>query len=377
MASSVEIKGYDFVEFYVGSAKMAAYWFVKAMGMDISGYMGPETGSRDRVSYYLTRNRLKFVVTSILEPSAYDVASFVTGHGDGVKRWAVVVEDVQKTFAAAVKNGAVPMTLPRELKDEDGVVTEAGIRIYDDTELVFIDYSRYHGVFKPGFKPRRQTFGAGHGIPGLLKIDHIVGNVRVNEMDRWAEYFNKTMGFETMLYFGPGEISTQYSALLSRVVRSADYVIRNPINEPYEGLKVSQIEEFIIEYNGTGTQHIAIETDDIISTVRVLKENGVEFLDVPDNYYDEMEKKNEVLARGEQISEDLRQIRELGILCDFESTGYLLQVFTGPWGDRPTFFFEVIQRKRGARGFGHGNFQALFEAIEREQEKRGGLDRRS
>lgn len=377
MANKMGITGYDYVEFYVGSAKMVAYWYVKAMGMDISGYMGPETGVRDRVSYYLTQNDLKIVITSPLKPSTHDAASFITLHGDGVKRWAVRVDDVKRSFDMAVKNGAIPITLPRKLTDENGFVEEAGIRLYDDTEIVFIDYSNNKGVFKPGFKPYAGRYDVSRGQPGLLKIDHIVGNVRVNEMEKWADYFVKTMGFEPMLYFGPGDISTQYSALLSKVVRTSDYIIRNPINEPYEGLKVSQIEEYINEYNGSGTQHIAIISEDIISSVRTLRENGVEFLEVPGSYYDELAKKNAALDQAKRITEDLDQLRELRILCDMEGTGYLLQIFTKPIGDRPTFFFEVIQRKRGAQGFGHGNFQSLFEAIEGEQARRGTLDRRS
>jgi 4-hydroxyphenylpyruvate dioxygenase len=373
MANTMGITGYDFVEFYVGSAKMVTYWFVKAMGMDITGYMGPETGVRDRGSYYLTQNGLKFVITSALKPSNSDVTSFVTNHGDGVKRWAMKVEDVQKAFEKAVKNGAIPTTLPHKLEDEKGFIEEAGIKLYDDTELVFINDSKYKGIFRPGFVANPGGFEIRREQPGLLKIDHIVGNARVNEMEQWAEYFIKTMDFEEMLYFGPGDISTKYSALLSKVVRTSDYTIRNPINEPYEGLKMSQIEEYINEYNGTGTQHIAIATDDIISSVRSLRENGMEFLDIPGNYYDELEKKNAALKGDERITEDLDQIRELGILVDMESTGYLLQLFTRPTGDRPTFFFEVIQRRRGAKGFGHGNFQALFESIEREQARRGNL----
>jgi 4-hydroxyphenylpyruvate dioxygenase len=369
------IKSYDFVEFYVGSARMTAYWFAKAMGMEITGYMGPETGVRDRISFYLTQGHLKFVVTSFMQPSTYDVASFVTAHGDGVKRWAARVTDVKKAFSMAVEKGAIPITQPRELKDEEGFITEAAIKLYDDAELVFINYDNYNGIFKPGYKPYEDKYEIKRADPGLGKIDHIVGNVRTNEMNYWANYFNETMDFQTMLYFGPGDISTKYSALLSKVVRTHDFVIRNPINEPYEGLKISQIEEYINEYHGSGIQHVAIATNDIITAIRNLRQNGMEFLSIPDTYYDQLEKRNAELPEEEKVTEDIQQLRELGILCDFESKGYLLQLFTQPTGDRPTFFFEIIQRRKGAQGFGQGNFQSLFESIERAQALRGNLDR--
>ncbi|MCP5049038.1 MAG: 4-hydroxyphenylpyruvate dioxygenase [bacterium] len=377
MANELGIKSYDYVEFYVGSAKMVAYWYVKAFGMDIVGYKGPETGVRDRVSYYLTQNSLKFVITSILEPSTYEVSSFVTTHGDGVKRWAVRVNSVREAFDKAVKNGGIPITLPRKLEDDQGYVEEASIRIYDDAEVVFTNYDNYKGVFKPGFRAYEQKFKIHRENPNLMAIDHIVGNVRSNEMNRWADYFNRTMGFETMLYFGPGDISTQYSALLSKVVRTPDFTIRNPINEPYEGLKISQIEEYINEYYGSGIQHVAITCNDIIHTIGALRENGVEFLEIPDNYYDSLEKRNAELSDEQKVTEDIALLKKHGILCDLEGEGYLLQLFTKPTGDRPTFFFEIIQRRKGALGFGQGNFQSLFESIEQAQDERGNLDRKS
>lgn len=366
-------EGYDYVEFYVGGAKMAAYWFAKALGMDIAGYMGPETGVRDRVSYYLVQGGIKFVVTSFLTPDTADVAGFVTRHGDGVKRWAMRVADVSGAFHAAVSRGAVPETKPRKLTDDFGYVEEAAVRVYDDTEVVFVNYARYGGIFKPGYVPWEKNFSVRRAEPLLLSIDHIVGNVRVNEMEMWSDYFIRSMGFEKTLYFGPGDISTKFSALLSTVVSSRDGAIRNPINESAEGIRMSQIEEYIREYRGTGIQHIALLTDDIISSVRTLRDNGVSFLTIPGAYYDALEEKNAKLRKEDRITEDLSLIRELGILCDLESSGYLLQLFTKPVFDRPTFFFEVIQRRRGASGFGHGNFQALFESIEREQAKRGNL----
>lgn len=375
MANKMGILSYDFVEFYVGSARMTAYWFAKAMGMDITGYMGPETGVRDRISFFLTQGRIKFVVTSFLKPSTWEVASFVTAHGDGVKRWAVRVKDVKQAFDTAVENGAIPISQPHELKNEEGAVMEAAIKLYDDAEMVFIDYGDFKGIFKPGYQPYTEKYNIERADPGLVNVDHIVGNVRTNEMNRWADYFVKSMDFETMLYFGPGDISTKYSALLSKVVRTHDFAIRNPINEPYEGKKVSQIEEYINEYHGTGIQHVAIATHDIVTAIRHLRRNGMEFLRVPDTYYDQLEKRNRELPKSEQVTEDIRQLRELGILCDFESKGYLLQLFTQPTGDRPTFFFEIIQRRKGAQGFGQGNFQSLFESIEHAQALRGNLDR--
>lgn len=366
--NTMGIRGYDYVEFYVGSAKMVAYWHAKAMGLNIKGYLGPETGVKDRTSYYLeTGKGLKMVITSILKPTAYDISGFQTKHGDGVKRWAVEVNDVNETFEKAVKNGAVPVKKPLKEEDENGYIEEAAIRVYDDTEIVFINRDNYKGIFRPGFGEPMQKIDIQRQETGLKWIDHIVGNVHINEMDYWANYINKSLDFETFIDFGPGDISTQYSALLSKVVRSKDEIIKNPINEPFEAAKLSQIEEYTNEYLGSGIQHIAIATADIVSTIKAMRENGVEFLEVPDTYYDELAKKDFGLE------ENLEDLRKYGILCDVEGTGYLLQLFTKHIGDRPTFFYEIIQRKNGASGFGQGNFQALFEAIERDQDKRGNL----
>ena len=359
------IYGFDHVEFYVGSAKMVAYWYAKAMGFTIAGYRGPETGRKDRTSYYLTKNKIKLVITSALKPNTSDVSSFVTTHGDGVKRFSVLVDDVEKSFNRAVQHGALTVQKPYRTEDSHGTIDEAFIRIYDDTELGFINTSHYKGLFKPGFDKPIQNFEIQCEDTGLEAIDHIVGNVREKEMDRWADYFNKTLDFETFIEFGPGDISTKYSALLSKVVRAKDNVIKLPINEPYKGLKKSQIEEYIEEYHGTGIQHITISTPNIISSIRALRKNGVEFLEVPATYYDELRKKKF------KVTENIDELQELGILCDIEGQGYLLQLFTKPIGDRPTFFFEIIQRRNGAQGFGQGNFQALFEAIEYDQKKRG------
>ncbi len=373
--NSMGIRGYDYVEFYVGSAKHVAYWHQKALGLDVVAYMGPETGHRDRVSYLLaTKTNLKIVITSAVQPSSYEIQGFVQKHGDGVKRWCVEVVNVKETFEKAVKNGAVPVTKPYRLEDKDGFVEQAAIRLYDDTEINFINYDNYQGLFKPGYEQPVQKYEVTRKETGLKLIDHIVGNVHINEMDYWANYINTALDFETFIYFGPGDISTKYSALLSKVVRSKDSVIKNPINESFEAARKSQIDEFTEQYYGSGIQHVALITNDIIETVAVMKENGMEFLDAPPHtYYQEIRQKSE--ERGGLVTENIDELERLGILCDVEveSGGYLLQLFTKPLFDRPTFFYEIIQRRKGASGFGQGNFLALFKAIEKDQEKRGNL----
>lgn len=373
MAHEIDAKGYDYIEFYVGSAKMFAYWMAKTFSMEITAYKGPETGHRDRCSYYLKKVNLHFVVTSALRPETDDVAAFVRQHGDGVKRWAMKVENVKECFASAVKNGGIPIQFPTVQEDKNGVVEEASIRLYDDTELMLIDRSRYNGLFRPGYDAPMQDMNIACVETGLCAVDHIVGNVRENEMNHWADYFNKAVGFETLLEFGPGDITTKYSALLSKVVRSKNDVIKNPINEPYEGVKKSQIEEFLDEYRGSGIQHIAIATPDIIAAISAMRENGIDFLRVPDRYYDNLRERNADRNDQLKVTEDIDVLQKHGILCDLEGEGYLLQLFTKPIGDRPTFFFEIIQRRKGASGFGQGNFQALFESIEIDQERRGNL----
>ncbi|MBI4041352.1 MAG: 4-hydroxyphenylpyruvate dioxygenase [Deltaproteobacteria bacterium] len=359
------IRKFDYVEFYVGSAKMVAYWFAKALGLKLTAYCGPETGCKDRVSYVLTLNNLKFVITSAPCPQTSSIWNSVWQHGDGVKRFSLEVDSVEHVFNYAIKHGAVPLKKPYELKDRDGIVQEAQIKIYDDAEMNLVHYDGYHGTFKPPYQSPFLNIEVNCQESLLLEIDHVVGNVRENEMNYWENYLNHAFDFETSLYFGPGDISTQYSALVSKVVRSKDKKIRLPINEPYFGLKMSQIEEYIREYSGTGIQHIAISTPDIVKTIRALRNNGMEFLSVPDTYYETLRTKNI------QIEENLDDLQKLKILCDIEGKGYLLQIFTKPIGDRPTFFFEIIQRQQGAEGFGHGNFQALFESIERDQKLRG------
>lgn len=373
MSNQLGIIGYDFLEFYVGSAKMWAYWHAKAFGMQVKGYMGPETGNKERVSYYLEKNNLRFVLTAAAKPSTYDVESFVERHGDGVKRWSLKVNDVQKAYDAALKNGAIPSKGYKKTEDEHGYVEEAAIKLYDDAEIVFINRDNYKGIFRPGYSEPRQNIVTAHEETGLLEVDHIVGNVRTNEMNLWENYLNKALNFETFIEFGAGDISTQYSALLSKVVRSKEGApVKNPINEPYEGLKKSQIEEYIDEYFGSGIQHIAITTDNILTSIENLRKNGVEFLTIPKSYYQIL---REGRAQESGVTEDIDLLEKHGILCDTEGKGYLLQLFTKPIGDRPTFFYEIIQRRKGAEGFGQGNFQALFESIERDQMDRGNFDR--
>jgi 4-hydroxyphenylpyruvate dioxygenase len=370
MAELPGIRGYDFIEFYVGSAKATAYWYVKALGLRLAGYCGPETGVRDRASYLLTKNRLKLLITSPLQPAAVEPLEFIARHGDGVKRWSMEVEDVARAFDFAVRHGAIAARKPQRLEDERGAVVEAALRVYDDTEVVLVNRDAFRGLFRPGFCEMPAAPRYEGDDTRLVGVDHIVGNVRENEMDRWADYYNRAFGFQTFVDFKAGDIGTKYSALLSKVVRSETGAIKNPINEPYAGLKKSQIEEYLEEYRGSGVQHIAVATEDLLAAVRALRRNGVEFLAVPDSYYEQLRER-----RPSGIAERIEDLRDLGILCDLEGQGYLLQLFTRPVSDRPTFFFEFIQRREGAQGFGKGNFQALFEAIELDQARRGNLER--
>ncbi len=373
-SNDVGIRGFDFVEFYVGSAKSVAWWFQKALGFKLVGYKGPETGFREYAAYYLEKNKLKFVITSKFQLAksdpAHEIADFVNKHGDGVKRIAYEVNDVTSAFEYAKTHGAEVVRKPNKIKGEaKDYVEEAAIRIYDDTEIVFINYDNYEGIFVPGYGEPPQKYNIECEDTGIAVIDHIVGNVQEDQMDKWAGYFENVLGFETYVHFGPGDISTKFSALLSKVVRSKDNIIKNPINEPYHGLRKSQIQEYIEEYNGSGVQHIAIACKDVIKSIRALRKNGVEFLSVPKTYYDELRK------HSDRIDENIDDLEDLGILCDLDKDGkgYLLQLFTKPIGDRPTFFFEFIQRKYGSESFGQGNFQSLFESIERDQALRGNL----
>lgn len=373
MISPIKIRNFDYIEIYVGSARMFAYWFVKAMGFEIFAYKGPEYGSRDIVSYFLKKGKIKIVLTSALQPSAYEVNAFVTQHGNGVRRFAFEVDDVEAAFKYSTREKAVPVQYPQKMEDNFGFVTQASVGVFDDTELFFVNYDNYKGLFIPGYGKPIHTFNGIREETHLNSIDHIVGNVRENEMNRWVDYFVKALDFKLLLSFAPGDIETKYTSLLSKVVTSVNGVIKIPINEPYEGLKKSQIDEYIEEYHGTGIQHIALSTDNIIETIKNMRSNGVEFITIPNTYYDILRERHAKLPKEKQIDEDIDELKRLGILCDFEDTGYLLQLFTKPVGDRPTLFFEIIQRKRGAKAFGHGNFQALFEAIERDQTQRGEL----
>jgi len=361
------LNGTDYVEFYVGNAKQAAQYYAHLFGFQIRGYRGPETGTEDTVSYLLEQNDIRFVLTASLDPDSA-IAEHVRQHGDGVRDIALWVDDARQSFEATTERGAEPVQPPTAHEDEDGSVVTATISTYGDTVHTFVERSDYDGLFFPGFEAWDNPHWDEPSPTGLQYVDHCVGNVYEGDMDRWVEYYAQTMGFYNMLHFTDQDISTEYSALMSKVMANGDEKIKFPINEPAEGKKKSQIEEYLEYYRGPGVQHVAMGTDDIISTVRELRQRGVEFLEIPDTYYD-----RDVLAdRVGSIDEPIDELEELSILVDRDPDGYLLQIFTQPVQDRPTVFYEVIQRE-GARTFGAGNFKALFEAIEREQERRGNL----
>ncbi|HMN06244.1 MAG TPA: 4-hydroxyphenylpyruvate dioxygenase [Flavobacteriales bacterium] len=355
--------GTDHVELYVGNAKQAAHFYKSAFGFQSMAYAGLETGVKDRTSYVVQQGKLRLVLTSPMGPDS-EINDHLRKHGDGVKVVALWVDDARKAFAETTKRGAVPYFGPRVEKDEHGEVVKSGIRIYGDTVHVFIERKNYNGTFLPGYKPWKSSYNPPDA--GLKYVDHMVGNVGWGEMDKWVKFYEEVMGFANVLGFDDKDISTEYSALMSKVMSNGNGRIKFPINEPAEGKKKSQIEEYLDFYGGPGVQHIAMATDDIVNTVRTLMSRGVEFLKVPTTYYDDL------LDRVGKIDEDLAPLRELGILVDRDDEGYLLQLFTKPLQDRPTLFIEIIQRK-GAKSFGKGNFKALFESIEREQELRGTL----
>ena len=355
---------WDYIEFYVGNAKQAAHYYCSAFGFDQIAYAGPETGVKDRASYVLVQNKLRFVLTSSLR-AGDEITRHVAAHGDGVKDIAIVVRDAKAAFDAAIAGGAKAILPPTEYRDAGGRVIKATIASYGETVHSFIQRDGYTGAFLPGFVEERRSI-AGVQKPGLLFIDHCVGNVGWGEMDAWGDFYAKVFGFSQLISFDDKDISTEYTALKSKVMTDAEHRVKFPINEPAEGKKKSQIEEYLDFYGGAGVQHIAIRTDDIISTIRALKANGVEFLDTPDTYYDDLE------ARVGRIDEATQVLRDLRILVDRDDQGYMLQIFTKPLQDRPTVFFEIIQRK-GSLSFGKGNFKALFVSIEKEQEKRGTL----
>jgi 4-hydroxyphenylpyruvate dioxygenase len=357
------IKGTDHLEFYVGNAKQAALYYQHCMGFEWVAYAGPETGVRDRCSYVVQQNKIRLVLTTSLVSDS-DIAEHVRKHGDGVKVLALWVDDARKSFNETTSRGAEASSEPRDIKDEFGEVTIASIKTYGETIHTFVERKNYRGVFLPGYQKRKSLIEV--NAIGLQYIDHCVGNVELGQMNRWVSFYEKVMGFKLLITFDDADISTEYSALMSKVVYNGNGYIKFPINEPAKGKKKSQIEEYLDFYGGPGVQHIAIATEDIIYTVGELRRRGIEFLHVPDTYY------NEVLDRVGSIKEDIDELKKLNILVDRDEEGYLLQIFTKPLQDRPTLFFEIIERN-GAKSFGKGNFKALFESIEREQALRGNL----
>ncbi|MBP6302277.1 MAG: 4-hydroxyphenylpyruvate dioxygenase [Bacteroidia bacterium] len=357
------LNGTDYVELYVGNAKQAAHYYKTAFGFQSLAYAGPETGVKDRVSYVLVQNKMRLMLTSPLHSDS-PIADHHKKHGDGVKVLALWVDDAYDAFEQTTTRGGKAYMEPVTLKDGDGEVRMSGIHTYGEVVHLFIERKNYNGVFMPGFKKWESTYNP--EPTGLLYVDHCVGNVDWNQMNPWVSFYENVMGFKNILSFDDKDISTEYSALMSKVMSNGNGYVKFPINEPAEGKRKSQVEEYLEFYEGEGTQHIAIATKDIVSTVRQLMARGVEFLKVPNTYYDDL------LDRVGPIEEDIEPLKELGILVDRDDEGYLLQLFTKPVEDRPTMFYEIIQRK-GAKSFGKGNFKALFEAIEREQELRGNL----
>ena len=357
------INGTDYLEFWVGNAKQASMYYRAAFGFRLAGYRGPETGVRDRASYLLEQNKLRFVLTTPLGPDG-PIADHVRKHGDGVRDIAFWVDDARDAWAKAIERGATSAQDPEVLRDDQGEVVIAGIRTYGDTVHSIVERRNYRGLFLPGFRPVQSAF-----VPaetGLQYVDHCVGNVELGKMNEWVGFYERVLGFFNLLSFDDKDISTEYSALMSKVMSNGNGRIKFPINEPAEGKKKSQIDEYLDFYRGPGVQHVALATNNIIETVTALHNRGIEFLVVPSSYYDTL------LDRVGKIDEDLAPLKELGILVDRDDEGYLLQIFTKPVEDRPTLFYEIIQRK-GAKSFGKGNFKALFEAIEREQAARGNL----
>lgn len=360
--------GTDYVELYVGNAKQAAHYYKTAFGFQSLAYAGLETGVKDRTSYVLVQDKIRLVLTSPLNSDS-PIGEHIKKHGDGVKVIALWVEDARSAFEETTKRGAKPYMEPTVEKDEHGEVVRSGVYTYGETVHIFVERKNYKGTFMPGYKPLKSEYNP--STTGLKYVDHMVGNVGWNEMNTWVKWYEDVMGFVNFLSFDDKQITTEYSALMSKVMSNGNGRIKFPINEPAEGKKKSQIEEYLDFYEGPGVQHIAVATDDIISTVKLMRERGVEFLSAPPQAYYDMTP--ERLSRFDhELQEDIKQLQKLGIMIDADEEGYLLQIFTKPVQDRPTLFFEVIQRV-GARGFGAGNFKALFESIEREQELRGTL----
>ena len=357
------LNGTDYVELYVGNAKQAAHFYKTAFGFQEVAYAGLETGLKDRVSYVVQQDKIRLVLTSPLGVGG-PINEHLTKHGDGVKNVALWVDDAEKSWKETTSRGAESVFEPYELSDANGTVKFSAIKTYGETVHIFVERSQYNGPFLPKFRKWETDYRPAPA--GLKYVDHMVGNVGWGEMNKWVDFYARVMGFAQLISFDDKDISTEYTALMSKVVTNGNGRIKFPINEPAEGKKKSQVEEYLDFYNGPGVQHIAVATDDILTTVDTLKSRGVEFLYVPTNYYDDL------LERVGEIDEDIDALKQRGILVDKDDEGYLLQLFTKPVADRPTLFFEIIQRK-GAKSFGKGNFKALFEAIEREQESRGTL----
>jgi 4-hydroxyphenylpyruvate dioxygenase len=358
------LNGTDYVEFYVGNARQAAHYYRSAFGFRVTAYRGPETGTRECASYVLTQNKIRFVLTTPLAPETA-IADHVRLHGDGVRDIALWVDDAESAWRETTQRGAKSVREPETLRDAHGEARIASIAIYGDTIHSFVERRNYQGAFLPGFAAVEAEDIVSRPV-GLKYVDHMVGNVGWGEMNRWVEFYSAVMGFRMFKHFDDKDISTEYSALMSKVMSNGNERVKFPINEPAEGKRKSQIEEYLQFYRGPGVQHIAMATDNIVETVGALQRQGVDFLRVPSTYYDDL------LARVGPIDENLAELRKLGILVDRDDEGYMLQIFTRPVEDRPTLLYEVIQRK-GSRSFGKGNFKALFEAIEREQERRGNL----
>ena len=356
--------GTDYVEFYVGNAKQAAHFYKTALGFQSMAYAGLETGIKDRTSYVVVQDKIRLVFTTPMPGNNNEIFEHIQKHGDGVKVVALWVDDATKAWKETTSRGAESYLKPTEEKDSDGKVVKSGIKIYGDTVHIFIERKNYNGTFLPGFERWDSDYNP--EPVGLKYIDHMVANVGWGEMNIWEKFYNETMGFANLITFDDKDISTQYTALMSKVMTNGNGRIKFPINEPAEGKKKSQIEEYLDFYDGPGLQHIAVATDDIVETVAMMKARGIEFLTIPDTYYET------VLDRVGEIDEEILILKKHGILVDRDDEGYLLQIFTKPLTDRPTLFFEIIQRK-GAQSFGKGNFKALFESIEAEQARRGTL----
>jgi 4-hydroxyphenylpyruvate dioxygenase len=360
-ADPLPIEGIDYVELYVGNAKQASYFYKNGFGFTPVAYSGPETGVKEKTSYLLQQGDIRLLITSALTPN-HPISTFVSTHGDGVADIAFEVKDVEWTYKEALARGGKGITEPKVLKDEHGALTGAAIAAYGDTVHTLIGRHDYHGIFAPGFVPLKDKTEP----VGLRKVDHVVANVEEGKMDFWVEFYGKVFGFSQFVSFDDKDISTEYSALRSKVVRNPSGTVKFPINEPARGRKKSQIQEYLDYFKGAGVQHLAISTDDLIGTVGRLSQRGIEFLRTPDSYYAELPK------RMGSLAERVEDLKKLGILVDKDDKGYMLQIFTKPLQDRPTLFFELIQRK-GSESFGKGNFKALFQSIEAEQARRGNL----